>query len=65
VVGGKVVAAARGEIIGITGDGRSTVRQLIDSQLNPTRAAASKEFRSRPSSSRPTTRCSWRSSARA
>ena len=34
VVGNKVVAAARGEIIGITGDGRSTVRQLIDSQLN-------------------------------
>ncbi|MBV8620974.1 MAG: cyanophycin synthetase, partial [Curvibacter sp.] len=34
VVGDKVVAAARGEILGITGDGRSTVRQLIDSQLN-------------------------------
>ena len=34
VVGDRVVAAARGEIIGITGDGRSTVRQLIDSQLN-------------------------------
>jgi cyanophycin synthetase len=34
VVGDRVVAAARGEIIGITGDGKSTVRQLIDSQLN-------------------------------
>jgi len=34
VVGQRVVAAARGEIIGITGDGQSTVRQLIDSQLN-------------------------------
>lgn len=34
VVGDKVVAAARGEIIGITGDGKSTVRQLIDAHLN-------------------------------
>lgn len=34
VVGGKVVAAARGETAWVTGDGRSTVRQLIDSQLN-------------------------------
>lgn len=34
VVGGKVVAAGRGEHILVTGDGRSTVRQLIDSQLN-------------------------------
>lgn len=34
VVGGKVVAAARGEVVGITGNGRSTVRELIDSQLN-------------------------------
>ncbi len=34
VVGGKVVAAARGELTTITGDGRSTVAQLIDSQLN-------------------------------
>ncbi|MGV8804545.1 MAG: cyanophycin synthetase [Polaromonas sp.] len=34
VVGGRVVAAARGEIAAITGDGRQTVRQLIDSQLN-------------------------------
>ncbi|WP_225783768.1 cyanophycin synthetase [Xenophilus sp. Marseille-Q4582] len=34
VVGGEVVAAARGEIITVTGDGASSVRQLIDSQLN-------------------------------
>lgn len=34
VVGGKVVAAARGEVSGITGDGHSTVEQLIESQLN-------------------------------
>ena len=34
VVGGKVVAAARGEAAWVSGDGRSTVRQLIDSQLN-------------------------------
>jgi cyanophycin synthetase len=65
VVGGKVVAAARGEIIGITGDGRSTVRQLIDSQINPTRAAARRGPPLETSSSRPTTRCSWSCSARA
>ncbi|MBA4113755.1 MAG: cyanophycin synthetase, partial [Verminephrobacter sp.] len=34
VVNGKVVAAARGEVLGITGNGRNTVRELIDSQLN-------------------------------
>ncbi|CAN7555467.1 cyanophycin synthetase [Acidovorax sp. LjRoot129] len=34
VVGGKLVAAARGEVVSITGNGRSTVRELIDTQLN-------------------------------
>ena len=34
VVGGRVVAAARGEVAQITGDGQRTVNQLIDSQLN-------------------------------
>jgi len=34
VVGGKLVAAAKGENLYITGDGHSTVRQLIDAQLN-------------------------------
>jgi len=34
VVGGKVVAAARGESLSVTGDGKSTVVELIDSQLN-------------------------------
>ncbi len=34
IVGGKLVAAARGEEAWITGDGRSTVMQLIESQLN-------------------------------
>lgn len=34
VVGGKVVAAARGEVVSIAGNGRNTVRELIDSQLN-------------------------------
>jgi cyanophycin synthetase len=34
VVGGKVVAAARGEAAWITGDGISTVAQLVDAQLN-------------------------------
>jgi cyanophycin synthetase len=34
VVGGKVVAAARGESAWVTGDGQSNIIQLIDSQLN-------------------------------
>jgi cyanophycin synthetase len=34
VVGGKVVAAARGEAAWVVGDGTSNVRELIDSQLN-------------------------------
>ncbi|MDP1527641.1 MAG: cyanophycin synthetase [Rhodocyclaceae bacterium] len=34
VVHDKLVAAARGECIYITGDGKQTVRELIDSQLN-------------------------------
>lgn len=34
VVGGKLVAAARGEEAWVTGDGRSTITQLIDTQLN-------------------------------
>jgi len=34
VVGGKVVAATRGEIIRVSGDGRSSITQLIDAQVN-------------------------------
>jgi cyanophycin synthetase len=34
VVGGRVVAAARGEAAWVTGDGNSTVVQLVDAQLN-------------------------------
>lgn len=34
VVGGRVIAAARGEEAWITGDGRSSVRTLIDTQIN-------------------------------
>ncbi|CAN5712962.1 cyanophycin synthetase [soil metagenome] len=34
VVGGRVVAAARGETVSVKGDGVSTVEQLIDSQIN-------------------------------
>jgi cyanophycin synthetase len=34
VVGGKMVAAARGETVSVRGDGQSTVQQLIDSQIN-------------------------------
>jgi len=45
VVGGQVVAAARGEVISVTGDGRASVRQLIDSQLNSDpRRGAEEEF---------------------
>jgi len=34
VVGGQVVAAARGEEAWVVGDGRSTVQQLVDTQIN-------------------------------
>lgn len=34
VVGGKLVAANRSDLITITGDGKSTVQQLIDTQIN-------------------------------
>lgn len=34
VVGGKLVAATRGDSLWIEGDGDSTVRQLIDAQIN-------------------------------
>jgi cyanophycin synthetase len=42
VVNNKLVAATRGESIFITGDGKATIRALIDSQLNtdPRRGAA-------------------------
>ncbi len=34
VVGGQVVAAARGEVAWVVGDGTQTVGQLVDSQIN-------------------------------
>lgn len=34
VVGGQVVAAARGDTAWVTADGRSTVEQLVDAQIN-------------------------------
>lgn len=34
VVGGRVVAAAKGELASVVGDGRATVRELVQSQLN-------------------------------
>lgn len=34
IVGGRLAAAARGEPVSVTGDGHSTILQLIDSQLN-------------------------------
>ncbi|HEY1393138.1 MAG TPA: cyanophycin synthetase [Methylibium sp.] len=34
VVGGKLVAAARGETAWVTGDGRSTVTELVNAQIN-------------------------------
>jgi len=42
VVGGKLIAAARGETASVVGDGHSTINELIDSQINsdPRRGAA-------------------------
>jgi cyanophycin synthetase len=42
VIGGKLVAAARGETARVVGDGESTIDELIDSQINsdPRRGAA-------------------------
>ena len=34
VVGGRVVAAAKGESVWVTGDGRSTIAELIEIQIN-------------------------------
>ncbi|MCA1938145.1 MAG: acetate--CoA ligase family protein, partial [Dechloromonas sp.] len=34
IVGGKLVAANRSDLITVSGDGKSTVQQLIDSQIN-------------------------------
>lgn len=34
IVGGKLIAAAKGQYATITGDGHQTIRELIDSQLN-------------------------------
>ena len=34
VVGGRVVAAARGDVASVTGDGQLTVIELVDAQLN-------------------------------
>src|SRR5512135_737675 len=45
VIGGKLAAAARGETISLVADGQSTVRKLIDSQINSDpRRGASEEF---------------------
>ena len=42
VVGGKLIAASRGESASVVGDGRSTINELIDAQINsdPRRGAA-------------------------
>src|SRR5574343_930817 len=42
VVGGKTVAAARGDFAFVTGDGQSTIEQLIETQINssPSRGPA-------------------------
>lgn len=34
VIGGQVAAAAKGETVSITGNGQSSIRQLIDTQIN-------------------------------
>ena len=45
VVGGRVVAAARGDSAWVTGDGRSTVIELVDAQINiDPRRGATEDF---------------------
>ncbi len=45
VVGGRLAAAARGETISLVADGKSSIRQLIDIQINSDpRRGASEEF---------------------
>ncbi len=45
VVGGRLAAAARGESVSLVADGRSTIRQLIDTQINTDpRRGPSEEF---------------------
>jgi cyanophycin synthetase len=34
VIGGKVVAACRGEKAWVVGDGKSSIQQLVDTQIN-------------------------------
>ena len=34
VIGGKLVAANRGDVVKVIGDGQSTVRELVESQIN-------------------------------
>ena len=34
VVGGKLAAATKSDMVSVTGDGKSTIRQLIDDQIN-------------------------------
>jgi cyanophycin synthetase len=34
VIGGQLVAATKGDTVAVTGDGKSTIQQLIDSQIN-------------------------------
>ena len=42
VIGGKLVAANRGDVVKVTGNGQSTVRELVESQINsdPRRGAS-------------------------
>jgi D-alanine-D-alanine ligase-like ATP-grasp enzyme len=54
VVGGKLVAANRSDLITVIGDGKSTVLELIETQVNTDRAAARPNFiRCRSSASIP------------
>lgn len=34
IVGGKLAAATKGDMVAVTGDGKSTIQELIDSQVN-------------------------------
>jgi cyanophycin synthetase len=66
VVGGRVVAAAAGESLWVTGDGKSTVLELCDTQINTDpRRGETEEFPLGWSSRMNPARSCWNCSARA
>ncbi len=57
VIGGKLVAANRGDVVKVTGDGKQTIRELIETQINS-------DPRRGPSESHPLSRIRIDSAAR-